>query len=245
MNRKVLFFMVFLFFSSCTTTIVTHKKKPVLHITNLQDSIIKERQNRLKEVKSIFLKGKVYISRKQGDATFNIIVNHYTDTFTWASISGPFGIELFRLKVDQDSAQIINHINKTFSIKPLSFFKIEDFLLSENYFFELQNIIMATPTILDVDYTYAIEKDNFFLNSEKYKYKVSNTFRVTSANLQVYPSRQIQYNFENFEKQNEFPKKQTITLNDDRVIKLNYSVVQFNKEANTSFKIPLEYVEED
>ena len=245
MNRFVLVFMGFLFASSCITTKVTNEKKSFFNIKSLEDSIHNHFQSRVKKNKSIFLKGKVYISQQQGGSSFNVTINHYIDSLMWASISGPFGIELLRLKIDEDSVHIINHINKTFSIKPIFNFGSQYFLFSENYFFELQNIILATPVFVDTNYTYSTDEETVILNSEKYKYIISKSFRVIEAKLQLQPQLQIQYRFEDFEKNNGFPKKQTISLNQDVEITLNYSSVTFNKDFNTPFKIPLEYARKD
>ena len=245
MNRFVLVFMGFLFASSCITTKVPHEKNSFFNIKSLQDSINKHYQSRVKKNKSVFLKGKVYVSQQQGESSFNITINHYTDSLMWASIGGPFGIELFRLKIDEDSVHIINHINKTFSVKPIFNFGRQYFLFSENYFFELQNIILATPLFVDTNYTYSIEEEAVILNSEKYKYIISKSLRLVEAKLQLQPQLQIQYRFEDFEKDHGFPKKQTISLNKDIEIVLHYSSVKFNKDFNTTFKIPLEYARKD
>ena len=243
MNRLFLLIIIALLTKSCGTTKMV-KKQPASKSESAIDliNIINNRSD--KKNKSVFLKGRVEFSYSDTQASLNIIIKNYKDSLVWASLRGPFGIELIRAQISPDSVYIINHTSNKFSIKPISFLSFLP-VLSESYFNDLQNIIMARPPIIKDEYNYIIEEDGFFLTSENNEYKISKSHTVESAYLNISPMFSVRYEFKDFDVECHFPKKQKIYLNEEELINLNYSTVKFNADFNTSFKIPSNYVKEE
>lgn len=243
MNRLFLLIIIALLIKSCVTTKTT-KNYPASKIGNTIDLIntVKNRNNN--KISSVFLKGDVRFSYNQTQLSLGIIIKSYKDSLIWASLRGPFGIEVFRAQMSPDSVHIINHTNNTYSEKPISFLSFLP-VHSENYFNDIQNIIIAKLPIIKDEYNCTIEQDGFFLKSQNNKYKISKSYDIESADLNMRSFFNVRYEFQDFDEANRFPKKQKIHLNEEELINLNYSKVKFNAPLNISFNKPSNYVKEE
>ena len=139
MNRLFLLITIALLTKSCVTTKMV-KKKPASKSESAIDLINTINNRSDKKNKSVFLKGRVEFSYSDTQASLNIIIKNYKDSLVWASLRGPFGIELVRAQISQDSVYIINHTSNKFSIKPISFLGFLSFRYRPIYDFSMNSM---------------------------------------------------------------------------------------------------------
>jgi len=191
------------------------------------------------------LKGKVNLIKDEKDITLNINIKCRKDSLIWASVSTPFGIELFRTMLTKDSVYYINRPNKTFFIKPIT--HISAFLKADISFDEIQEMITANPRVLKKEYVFHVIENTFELNAKQVFYKVSTEFyRILNASI-LDGENELSYEFSSFTNKNEFifPKQFSISVrsSENFEVTLDYSKIVFNEKQKLPFKIPSSYVE--
>ena len=162
MNKSLLYLLFIIVFSSCST-----KKKTVtatLPKTNARTIIDKvHAANKIPDW--LWLKGEIRLYKQEQSVNLNLNIKVRKDSVIWASVSAPFGIELFRTMLTKDSVYYLNRTNKTYFIKPIS--HIQEILKTTISFNTIQQMITATPRII------------------KQKYKVSNGANLRSIIIQT------------------------------------------------------------
>jgi hypothetical protein len=191
------------------------------------------------------LKGMVrLILEGDNEVSLGISIRVRKDSLIWASVTAPFGIELFRAVITRDSIYYINRTNKTYFIKPIT--NISELFKKNITFNEIQEIITATPKIEEKKYFFNKENDDFQLTTKDYMYTVSNFYRIRKGVL-VDEGNSLIYTYSNFSFENDFPEQLEITVKSSFQnafnIKLNYSKVVFDQQQQTPFKIPISYVQ--
>jgi len=242
MNKLLSYLFLILILSSCSVKVkeIDYAKAP----KNAKDLIEKVvSKNKIPEWLS--LKGKVNLIKDEKDVTLNINIKYRKDSLIWASVSAPFGIELFRTMLTKDSMYYINRTNKTFFVKPIT--DIITFLKADISFDEIQEMITANPRVLKKEYTFHIIENTFELNAKQVFYKVSADFyRILRASI-IDGGNELNYEFSSFINQNEFifPKQFSISVRSSENFEatLDYSKIVFNEKQKLPFKIPSSYVE--
>ena len=243
MNKVALYFFCIVFASSCVTK----------NVTELSLSIPPKNSNELiakVNLKNKFhewlaLKGKVrVVLEKDNEVSLGISIRVRKDSLIWASVTAPFGIELFRAVLTMDSVYYINHTNKTYFAKPIAhIFKI---IKTDIAFNEIQEMIMANPKIVKKKYSFDKINDDFMLSTQDYTYTISNLYRIIQGVL-IDKENSLIYTYSNFSFENDFPEQLELIVKsaseNDFNLKLNYSKVVFDQQHKTAFKIPSSYVE--
>jgi hypothetical protein len=183
--------------------------------------------------------------KDEKDITLNINIKYRKDSLIWASVSAPFGIELFRTMLTRDSVYYLNRTNKTFFVKPIT--HISAFLKADISFDEIQEMITANPRVLKKEYTFHIIENIFELNAKQVFYKVSAEFyRILNARI-IDDKNELSYEFSSFINENEFifPKQFSISVRSSENFEatLDYSKIVFNEKQKLPFKIPSSYAE--
>ena len=191
------------------------------------------------------LKGKVsLILEDKNLGPLNIAIKIRKDSVIWASVSAPFGIELFRTMLTKDSLFYINHTNKTFFVKPTSC--VADFFNSEVSFSDLQDIISGNINIKKQQYKF---EEGFSLLSENTNYFINpRTFRIKSmTHIKDLALLQVNYSYSTQIEKGVFPNEVNIESNfkENNNIKLVYTKIILNEKQKLPFKIPTSYVEEE
>ena len=191
------------------------------------------------------LQGKINLIKDEKDITLNINIKCRKDSLIWASVSAPFGIELFRTMLTKDSVYYLNRTNTTFFVKPIT--HISSFLKADISFNEIQEMITANPRILKKAYAFHIIENTFELNAKQVFYKVSADFyRILHASI-IDGENELSYEFSSFINENEFifPKQFSISVRSSEIFEatLDYSKIVFNEKQKLPFKIPSSYVE--
>jgi len=242
MNKSLSYLFLILIFSSCSIKEreIDYAKAPK-NAKDLIERVISK--NKIPEWLS--LKGKVNLIKDEKNITLNINIKCSKDSLIWASVSAPFGIELFRTMLTKDSMYCINRTNKTFFVKPIT--DITTFLKVDISFDEIQEMITANPRVLKKEYTFHIIENTFELNAKQVFYKVSADFyRILRASI-INGGNELNYEFSSFINQNEFifPKQFSISVRSSENFEatLDYSKIVFNEKQKLPFKIPSSYAE--
>ena len=244
MNKLLSYFFLILFLSSCGLKkervflpIPVRKAQPLIDKVNAAN----------KTPEWLALKGKVNIKREEQDVTLNIRIKCHKDSLIWASISAPFGIELLRIMLTKDSVFYINRTNKTYFIKPIT--HLSEVLKAAIYFDEIQQMITATPKIINQKYQIASGADSksTILSTEDIIYQIDEgIFRILSASI-LDGDNELTYRFSDYTDQSGFvfPKKFNLEVKSVETfgLTLTYSKLVFNESQKTPFKIPISYVD--
>jgi len=243
MNRITLYLSCIIFVSSCVTKNVDEVEFSILP-ENAKELIAKV-NSKNKSPNWIALKGKVELMlKKDNKISLGISIRVRNDSLIWASVTAPFGIELFRAVLTKDSVYYINRTNKTYFVKPIA--HISKITKTDIAFNEIQKIILANPKIVKKKYSFIETNDNFLLSARDYNYTISNFYRIRKGILNNEGDSLI-YAYSNFSFDNDFPEQLELTVKSSSEtnfnIKLNYSKVVFDQKQQTPFKIPSSYVE--
>jgi hypothetical protein len=243
MNRLVLYLFFIVFASSCVTKNIAEVAFSVPPVNAKE--LIKRVNSVNRSSERLALKGMVrLILEGDNEVSLGISIRVRKDSLIWASVTAPFGIELFRAVITRDSIYYINRTNKTYFIKPIT--NISELFKKNITFNEIQEIITATPKIEEKKYFFNKENDDFQLTTKDYMYTVSNFYRIRKGVL-VDEGNSLIYTYSNFSFENDFPEQLEITVKSSFQnafnIKLNYSKVVFDQQQQTPFKIPISYVQ--
>ena len=243
MNRLAIYLFCIVFISSCVTKNVAEVDFSISP-KNAKDLIVKVNLKN-KSSEWLQLKGKVSLMlEKDNEVSLGISIRIIKDSLIWASVTAPFGIELFRALLTKDSVYYINRTNKTYFLKPIA--HISKIIKTDIAFNEIQEMIMASPKIVKKKYSFKKTNEDFLLSTQDYIYTISNFYRIRKGVL-IDEGNSLIYTYSNFSFENDFPEQLEIVVKSSSEntfnLKLNYSKVVFNQQQQTPFKIPSSYVE--
>jgi len=242
MNKLVLYLFFIVLASSCVTKNIAEVAFSVSPVNAKE--LIERVNSSNRPSEHLALKGMVSLMiEKDNEVSLGISIRVRKDSLIWASVTAPFGIELFRAVITMDSIYYINRTNKTYFIKPIT--NISEILKTDIAFKEIQEIVTATPKIEKKEYSLNKTDDDFLLTTQDYLYTVSNFYRIRKGVL-IEEGNSLIYTYSNFSFENDFPEQLEIIVKSSFQnafnIKLNYSKVVFDKQQQTPFKIPSSYV---
>ncbi len=246
MNKGFLFLLLFLlvFFGSCKIKKEARSTDalPLKSLKELTEEVNNKNSN---QPKWAFLKGTIKIEKEEGAVSLNLAIKSSKDSLIWASVSGPFSIEIFRIQITKDSIYFINRSSKQFSIKPL--YELREYLGKDISFSEINNILMGTPTLINKKNNLEKDSANYILKSINAEYLIDRqTYRIKEFKIIEEDGLSI-FSFSEFKdvEGHLFPLKWTLTSNlqEQFSLMIDYSKIIFNEPQNISFKIPKQYVE--
>ena len=241
MNKVLIFFLALLVLNSCDSrrlSVFDYSKQE----TRKKDLILQVNSNE-NYPNWLSLKGKINFINNHQNLTLNISIKNKKDSLIWVSFSAPFGIELLRAQLTNDSIYFINRSNKTWMIKPLS--EMDKFLKTSISFNEIQDMIAANPRIIKKNIQVFEGKKNYTVKSSNAEYKVSKAnFRIISAIVENEDNKFF-YEFSSFDLENNFPKRFYLKMigAENFESTLNYSKIKYNIPQKTPFVIPKSYEE--
>jgi len=245
MNRIALYLFCIVFGSSCVTK---NFAEVDLSIPPKNTKELIERVNsKNKSPEWLTLKGRVRLMlEKDNEVSLGISIRVRKDSLIWASVTAPFGIELFRAVLTKDSVYYINRTNKTYFVKPIA--NISKIIKTDIAFNEIQEMIMAKPKIVNKKYSFDKINDDFMLSTQDYTYTISNFYRIKQGVI-IDKENSLIYIYSNFSFENDFPEQLELIVKlaskNAFNLKLNYSKVVFDQQQQTPFKIPSSYVESE
>ena len=243
MNRVII---VWLFVFSVSSCVIQKIDKVDFSVTPKNAKELIARVNsKNKTPEWITLKGKVnLIFEDKNAAPLSIMIKIRKDSVIWASVSAPFGIELFRTMLTKDSLYYINHINKTFFVKHI--LHVADFFNPEVSFSDLQDIISGNINIKKQQYKF---EEGFSLVSENVNYFINpSTFQIKSMKrIQDLALLEVQYSYSAHIGKGLFPNEVSVErgFKENNNIKLVYTKIVLNEKQKLPFKIPSFYVEKE
>ena len=243
MNKIALYLFCIVLASSCVTKNVAEVNLSIPP-KNAKELIAKV-NSKNKSPEWLALKGKVSLMpEKDNEVSLGISIRVRKDSLVWASVTAPFGIELFRAVLTKDSVYYINRTNKTYFVKPIA--HISKIIKTDIAFNKIQEMIMANPKIVKKKYSFDKINDDFILSAQDYSYTISNFYRIMQGVL-VDKENSLIYTYSNFSFENDFPEQLELIVKSSSKnafnLKLNYSKVVFDQQQQTPFKIPSSYVE--
>ena len=241
MNRLALYLFCIVLAPSCVTKNIDEVDFS-LSPKNSKELIAKVNSNNLSS-EWLALKGTVSLSLKSNsEVSLGISIRVRKDSLIWASVTAPFGIELFRAVLTKDSIYYINRTNRTYFLKPIS--NITEILKTDIAFNEIEEILTANPKIVKNKYSFKKTNDDFFLTAPDYIYTVSDFYRIRQG-IFMDKGISLMYSYSNFIFENNFPEQLDFSVKSSSQnefnIKLNYSKVVFGQNQKTPFKIPSSY----
>ncbi|MAW21411.1 MAG: hypothetical protein CMD16_03335 [Flavobacteriales bacterium] len=236
MNNSFSIVLLLLIFSSCG--IKKEKKNDFSSPPKNSKELIARVNSQNKDIQWLNLKGKINIITEDNQIALNINITNRKDSLIWISVSAPFGIEIARGQLTQDSIYFINRTNKTWFIKPAS--EINSLLKANLSFNQLQQMITANPSINKLKYKFH-SKEQFILEEPNSNYTISESYRVVKGVLFIEGTK-FQYEFLNFNEEN-FPREVYLKTDSKKgfEVRLRYSKIIANKKSKTPFKIPISY----
>lgn len=191
--------------------------------------------------KWLSLKGKTSINSPKRAIDLNFNIKSRKDSLIWISLRTTFGVEVARVKFNQDSVFIINRLNKTYSKKPI--FEIEKTYGINLKFQQIQDIILTEIKAADIGFL-EIERQNegFQLYSKTRRYIVSQNYKIQHAKI-FYDDIVVKMVFSEYDLTTGAPQKKYIEISGSEKyqIEINYSKIQFDIPQNISFNIPKNY----
>jgi hypothetical protein len=243
MNRIALYLSCIVFTSSCLTKNVAEVDLSIP--PKDAKELIAKVNSKNKSPEHLALNGKIMLMlEKNNEVSLGISIRVRKDSLIWASVTAPFGIELFRAVLTKDSVYYINRTNKTYFVKPIT--HISKIIKTDIAFNEIQEMIMANPKIVKKKYSFDKTNDDFLLSTQDYIYTISNFYRIRKGFL-IDKENSLIYTYSNFIFENDFPEQLELIVKSSSEnaynLKLNYSKVVFDQQQQTPFKIPSSYVE--
>ena len=243
MNRIALYLFCIIFVSSCVTKNVSELDFSILP-KNAKELIAKV-NSRNNSPDWLALKGKIRLGLEDdNEVSLGILIRVRKDSLIWASVTAPFGIELFRAVLTKDSVYYINRTNKSSFVKPIA--HISKIIKTDIAFNEIQQMIMANPKIVKKKYSFNMTNDDFLLSAKDYIYTISNSYRIRKG-VMIDKGNSLIYTYSNFIFKNDFPEQLELVVKSSTKntfnLTLNYSRVSFDQKQQTPFKIPSSYVE--
>ncbi|MBT5750656.1 MAG: DUF4292 domain-containing protein, partial [Flavobacteriales bacterium] len=203
MNRIALYLFCILFASSCVTKNVAEVDFSIPP-KNAKELIAKV-NSKNKSTEWLALKGEISLTlEKENEVSLGISIRVRKDSLIWASVTAPFGIELFRAVLTKDSIYYINRADKTYFVKPTS--HISKILKTDITFNEMQEMITANPKIVKNKYSFNKINDDFLLSTQDYIYTISNSYRIRKGVL-IDEGNSLIYTYNNFSFENDFPEQ--------------------------------------
>ena len=249
MNKNILIVFCLLVFS-CG---VLEKSTPTQKKFNSYAGILKKVNEQNISPSWLSLNSKITIEKEGQYSKVNASIRIKKDSIIWISLKAPLGLEVLRVMLTPDSVYLMNRLEKTYFVRP--FTHIKESIKEDINFFQLQEILFASPTINSNELKiYNLENSNqgkYRLSSINENYIINNKYRVEEMSFFESDYKNITIELRNYlfyEKPKYFyPNKIFINIKSEESFSVNAGLtkVEFNKPSSLSFKIPSSYVKID
>ena len=120
----------------------------------------------------------------------------------------------------------------------------KEFINTDLSFYDVQDIISATPRILKRKYKLELADTGFYLTSNNLNYFITNNYRLQNIKRSD-NFKTLEFSFNDYQKSDNFPRQLFLKFVSEETfeIMINYSKIEFNKIHNIVFKIPDSYNE--
>ena len=242
MSKLIYFFLIMMFIISCgvkKTSTTYHYNSP----QEIEEIIAMVEKNNNSACDWMTINGRLDITQHDRKITVRINIKSKKDSVIWASVRGPFGVELIRGKITQDSVYFINRIKKTYFIKPID--AIFQGIKSGIKFYDIQEFLTASPKISARNFTLNVVNEGFYLNSTNSNYFVNKNYRIENI-VKTRKKFSLEYKF-NYDQKIGFNRRTLVLTHEGKKyfqMILDCSKIEFTKPKKTLFEIPESYNEE-
>lgn len=232
-------------------TVVIKPEEKVDSIALIKDIIATVQKNKI-NFKTFSAKIKVEYEGKNGSDQATANIRMQKDSLIWISLTGPLGIEGFRLLVDKDSVQLMNKLKKTIQYRSISY--LQELSEVPLNFYNLQDLIVGNPIFLDsniVSYRNHGKELLVMTMGKLFKNLVTfdtSDYRILHSKLDdvnTIRNRTCDITYEDFEKADQyiFSKNRRISVAEKSKLDINLTFKQFefNKPQTFPFTIGKNY----
>lgn len=265
-NMRILlvFFMLGTLAMSCRSTrkitqVVTKDSTAILVPPTADDSVrlVEETFAQIKrnniDFNTFSAKVKVdYRDSKERKYDFNTFMRIRKDSTIWVSIIAALGIEAFRVVITPDSIKILDKLEKTYDMKPLSY--LQEITKLPFDFKTLQDIIIGNPVYTEGDVTSIKQSDEMItmsLAGDFFKhlmtFRKSDYILLTSKLDDIDKSKNrtanLAYEDHSSDGTIRFSNRRKINIAEktNLDVDLEFKQVEFNKQLSYPFSIPRNY----
>lgn len=237
---RAIFTIVWLTLFSCDTQRITSTPPSLLFKS--QEAFISRANSKNPNYTWLDLKATIGIQSDARKLSVNIRIVNKKDSLIWFSVRGPLGIEMFSGQLNPQTIQFIDRINKTYINQPFS--AIKEIVNAELSFYKIQEIISASPKILERKYKSKSIEGGVRLISEKAVFFITNEDEIQEVTW-VDNGQRLELKLLDRQFPQKFPKKIELKIEnqDNFFLSINFSSVKFIKPKKLFFKIPDSYVE--
>ena len=199
------------------------------------------------------LNSKTTLEKEGQYSKVNASIRIKKDSIIWISLKAPLGLEILRVVLTPDSVYLMSRLEKTYFVKP--FTHIKESIKTDINFFQLQEILFASPTInikeLKISNLENSNQGKYRLSSINENYIINNKYRVEEMSFFESEDKNITIKFMNYlfyeQPKYFYPNKIFINIKSEESFSVNADLtkVEFNKASSLSFKIPSSYVKID
>ena len=233
---KIGYFLIFI----CLLTSCGVKKTEFFVTPKSSKELVEEVNSRIMHYQWSALQAKAHILTDNQEIITNLSIKTKRDSIIWLSARAFLGIELFRAQLTPDSLYILNKVNKTYFVQPISYFK--NLIGTRVSFYDVQDFISNNISIPEEKYNLFLEGENLHLLGDSANYSVDDQYRVYN-----YKFVENNYSFEltvnDYNEGRNFPKKQTFKFDFQEKIEIaiNYLSYEFKGPQKIIFNIPKHY----
>ena len=236
MSKRCFFWIFILTITSCVI-----KKNNLVYKDSQTDitpiDLIDKINSKNNKSNWIRIKGSINVKQQNTESiALNTVMKIKRDSLVWASISAPFGIELFRVMLSQDSLYFVNHVKKSYYVKPLNF--VKDFVNVNLNYNDIQDLLIGDLRIDAEDYAY---QDDFPLLIKDKKYFIDTNLYKPIKVIYQHENNLVEVKYVYLENI-KLPHKIQLSAGIENKISIKYSKYQFDKKQKIVFNIPKSYV---
>tara|TARA_B000000441_G_C21730083_1_gene345606 strand:+ start:602 stop:1333 length:732 start_codon:yes stop_codon:yes gene_type:complete len=242
MSKLTFFFLIVILVVSCgvkktSTTYNYNSPKEIEEIIAIVE------KNNYSTWDWMTIKGQLDITQQDRKINVRINIKSKKDSVIWASARGPFGVELIRGKITQDSVYFINRINKTYFIKPID--AIFQGVKLGITFYDIQEFLTASPKISPRNFTLNLVNEGFYLKSTNSNYFINKNYMLENI-VKTRKKFSLEYKFNDDQKIG-FNRRMLVLTHEGKKyfqMILDSSKIEFTKPKAILFEIPESYNEE-
>ena len=235
MNKRFFFWIFILTITSCVIkkNNVTDKDSKT-HITSID--LIDKINSKNNQSSWIRIKGNINVNQQNTESiALNTVIKIKRDSVIWASVSAPFGIELFRIMLNHDSLYFVNHVKKSYYVKPINF--VNEFINVKLNYNDIQDLLTGDLTVDREDY---VQKENFSLLIKNRKYFIDTNLYKPIKIIYQHENNLIEVKYDYLENI-KLPHKIQLSSSLAKSISIKYIKHQLDKKQKIVFNIPKSY----
>lgn len=277
MNRNYCVLIIFIAFSACNTSAKISKELPAVVIVQITNDTLQQADMHAATVESADSllpakhlldvlnnnkipfttfsgKAKIEIDHNNTSDQVNATIRMHKDSAIWILLTGPLGIEGARFLITPDTVKVIKKIDKSYSIKSISY--LQELFKIPLDFYGLQDLIIGNPVFIDsniISYKQTTEGSTIEMNGSVFTNmltvdKDQNIVYTKLSDKNAAGSRMSEMHYGNYEVNNaiKFPVFRKLSYTEKSTINVDllFKQYEFNTPVTFPFTISKNYTQE-